>query len=214
MNDAHRPKRKERRRIFLSLFVIFCVMVGCTTPPLKDRKEDTAAAEATGRCIKCHSAGEVDVGDAFTMHTIHFAALAEEAQCAMCHPTEPQGTPKVSKESNGRPIYVTAETAAKVSPYYLSWATSDFLDNQHNQNQVDCAGCHDDALRPKNPPMEQCFKCHGSYAEVAKLPYSTMNNPHDSHMGEIECTLCHKGHADFEFYCNECHQFDDISDNN
>ena len=31
-------------------------------------------------------------------------------------------------------------------------------------------------------------------------------NPHDSHLGEIACTVCHKAHGESKVYCLECHQ--------
>ncbi|WP_165657647.1 cytochrome c3 family protein, partial [Sutterella wadsworthensis] len=33
-------------------------------------------------------------------------------------------------------------------------------------------------------------------------------NPHYSHLGDVNCTDCHKGHKKSELMCNSCHQFD------
>lgn len=193
---------KPRRVKILTALVIFCLAAGFTFPTLKGPGGDAAIAEPLGGCLKCHSPEEVEVEDAMTMHAIHFGALAEETRCAMCHP----------KDASGDIVHISPEMAVLMEPYYLSWATSDFLDSKHNQQQVACTDCHDNALPIESPPTEQCFKCHGSYAEVAQLPYETVHNPHDSHVGEVECTECHKAHAKFVDFCNECHQLTGISE--
>ena len=30
-------------------------------------------------------------------------------------------------------------------------------------------------------------------------------NPHDSHMGRVECTACHSMHKKSQFICRDCH---------
>ncbi|MBK1623965.1 hypothetical protein CKO32_10340 [Afifella marina DSM 2698] len=32
-------------------------------------------------------------------------------------------------------------------------------------------------------------------------------NPHASHLGEIDCTECHKAHSPSTLFCSVCHQF-------
>ena len=53
---------------------------------------------------------------------------------------------------------------------------------------------------------QQCRSCHGSYEELAsdKLEF----DPHASHLGEINCTSCHSGHAKATLTCNNCHNFE------
>ncbi|WP_394494546.1 cytochrome c3 family protein [Shewanella sp. ENK2] len=52
----------------------------------------------------------------------------------------------------------------------------------------------------------QCQDCHGSYADLVndKLAF----DPHASHLGDINCTSCHTGHAKPELTCNNCHNFE------
>ncbi|KPZ71754.1 Fumarate reductase flavoprotein subunit precursor [Shewanella sp. P1-14-1] len=52
----------------------------------------------------------------------------------------------------------------------------------------------------------QCQDCHGSYADLVndKLEF----DPHASHLGDINCTSCHTGHAKPELTCNNCHNFE------
>jgi len=55
---------------------------------------------------------------------------------------------------------------------------------------------------------QQCMRCHGSYAELAKKTASLNVNPHRSHLGEVDCVQCHKPtQAKPELMCNSCHKF-------
>ncbi|MFT6977685.1 MAG: fumarate reductase flavoprotein subunit [Shewanella psychromarinicola] len=72
-----------------------------------------------------------------------------------------------------------------------------------------CQTCHADPIKVSDSETHenaQCKSCHGEYAELAndKLQF----DPHASHLGDINCTSCHKGHEEPKFYCNECHSFD------
>ncbi|MGX9461342.1 flavocytochrome c [Shewanella sp. A14] len=72
-----------------------------------------------------------------------------------------------------------------------------------------CQSCHTDPIKVSDSETHenaQCKSCHGDYAELAndKLQF----DPHASHLGDINCTSCHKGHEAPQFYCNECHSFD------
>lgn len=72
-----------------------------------------------------------------------------------------------------------------------------------------CQSCHTKPIKVSDSETHenaQCKSCHGDYAELAndKLQF----DPHASHLGDINCTSCHKGHEEPKFYCNECHSFD------
>lgn len=55
----------------------------------------------------------------------------------------------------------------------------------------------------------QCMKCHGTYEELAKKTSIYNINPHESHLGEVNCEECHKvNKAKPELMCNSCHKFD------
>lgn len=80
---------------------------------------------------------------------------------------------------------------------------------KHGQMGFACAMCHGDANPPtKRAPISACMQCHESYERVAALTADVVPNPHQSHQGEVRCTLCHKSHEPSVLYCNECHQFD------
>ena len=85
-----------------------------------------------------------------------------------------------------------------------------FLADMHAAKQVTCDACHgtggtvvDDNEQPVN---SNCAKCHGALADVAKKATGHIN-PHKSHLGEINCTACHSGHASSRPYCLNCHDF-------
>lgn len=81
----------------------------------------------------------------------------------------------------------------------------------HKAKQIGCADCHgpakkimvDDSEKAVN---QQCVGCHGNLAALAAKSKGHIN-PHASHLGEINCTACHRGHEQSTAYCNGCHTF-------
>ena len=49
---------------------------------------------------------------------------------------------------------------------------------------------------------------YAQYEQLAKQTAKVEPNPHYSHLGDVNCTDCHKGHKKSELMCNSCHQFD------
>jgi len=115
-----------------------------------------------------------------------------------------------------------------IEPYYESWKEGNLLASKHQAADVNCLDCHHKSYIEKaeeglryitgsysNPLQEinftrdQCLECHGDDFEkaVAATDFA-MSNPHDSHLGEIDCSLCHKMHRQSEVYCSQCHEFD------
>jgi hypothetical protein len=65
-------------------------------------------------------------------------------------------------------------------------------------------------LEERQFPDDFCFDCHEpnehtSYDQVIQLTAGLELNPHDSHLGELECSTCHKMHGPSEDYCAQCH---------
>jgi fumarate reductase flavoprotein subunit len=94
----------------------------------------------------------------------------------------------------------------------LVFATSagagDDLADRHLQNDLTCAECHVEEVPRRAPAMDTCLSCHGgSYEELGKACAGKKPNPHYTHVGDKECTVCHKGHKAPEFFCNDCHKF-------
>lgn len=94
----------------------------------------------------------------------------------------------------------------------LALATSvvaaDNLADRHAQDGLECTHCHVEKVRSKAPKMDTCLKCHGgSYEQFGRASAEKKPNPHYTHVGDKECTVCHKGHKEPEFFCNDCHKF-------
>lgn len=54
----------------------------------------------------------------------------------------------------------------------------------------------------------QCMACHGDYAKLGAMTANLDPNPHASHLGEVNCTECHRSTAAKpELMCNTCHKF-------
>jgi len=82
-----------------------------------------------------------------------------------------------------------------------------FLSDKHKVAGIPCEGCH-----KENPPKEQvptpvCNGCHGNQEKITEKTKKIMPNPHESHLGEVKCELCHHGHKPSENYCGTCHEF-------
>ena len=95
------------------------------------------------------------------------------------------------------------------------------LANKHLAQNVQCAVCHDGEADPLSAPEsgEMCETCH-DYENLAQSTEhladreNRMANPHDSHLGDVDCTLCHSNHGKSQYYCLTCHpeaEYQDIS---
>ena len=83
-----------------------------------------------------------------------------------------------------------------------------FLADRHSQKKIKCIACHDTGSPQKGAfaEMPKCLKCHGTYDEVKERTKSFgKQNPHNNHVGELDCTVCHYGHSKSVLYCAKCH---------
>lgn len=111
-----------------------------------------------------------------------------------------------------------------IEPYVESWRSSDYEAADHSQVGVDCLSCHPrtignelseqvayrtDNYREPLPEVkvrqEVCLRCHGDYKLMGERTADVFPNPHASHLGEVDCRLCHKMHKESLNYCDECH---------
>lgn len=84
----------------------------------------------------------------------------------------------------------------------------EFLADRHVQRGIDCVDCHGTDTPEKDTfvSMDKCMDCHGSYDEVEAMTQSLgEENPHNNHVGELDCTVCHYGHSPSTLYCAKCH---------
>jgi cytochrome c nitrite reductase small subunit len=113
-----------------------------------------------------------------------------------------------------------------MQPYLESWESPPLLAYAHAEENVTCLECHEPTIQQQmeegikfvtndyeNPleerefDQEWCLRCHehGSYEELAQRTEELELNPHDSHYGEMECSICHRVHEASEEVCAYCH---------
>lgn len=115
-----------------------------------------------------------------------------------------------------------------IEPYYQSWKEGPLLAAKHSAENVNCTDCHQatvaekmhegfayvtgqyaDPLKERIATREDCLKCHqDDWQQTVAATQYDHGNPHDSHLGETDCSLCHKMHRTSEVYCAQCHEFD------
>lgn len=82
------------------------------------------------------------------------------------------------------------------------------LAGAHAAKGVTCESCHKPGTSLTDGEREvnaSCTSCHGP---MEQIPVSTQGpNPHKSHLGDIQCTTCHRAHESSRAYCLECHDF-------
>jgi fumarate reductase flavoprotein subunit len=91
-----------------------------------------------------------------------------------------------------------------------------YLAGSHVEKEnADCITCHDGKVKVEDSETSVnngCINCHGDLASVAEtVAVKGEINPHESHLGKINCTSCHGGHAPSFVYCNNCHSFTDLN---
>jgi len=81
------------------------------------------------------------------------------------------------------------------------------LADRHASKSMDCLSCHITKPEPfAEVPATNCLKCHPKDAIVNKYTELKERNPHQNHLGDVDCNICHKGHAESSVYCEQCHQ--------
>jgi hypothetical protein len=89
----------------------------------------------------------------------------------------------------------------------MAQAPSGELAKAHAQKGVACGQCHVKD-QPEPVAMDVCLACHGPHKKLAESEKGASPSLHDSHLGEIRCTLCHHVHKASENYCSRCHTFE------
>jgi len=116
--------------------------------------------------------------------------------------------------------------------YSESIKNSKTLGGKHAPVIKDCFTCHNKSaletvhkdittppgnlIKERKYPNDLCLNCHGSYDQLTEktknsTAFMTVDgkaiNPHDTHVGKVECYNCHKMHKDRQpiEYCYGCH---------
>jgi fumarate reductase flavoprotein subunit len=102
---------------------------------------------------------------------------------------------------------VILECAYIVSAFASAEVNGAFLADRHAQYGA-CTICHEEEKPEQGAYVDwaKCMECHGEYAELGARTKSLGEwNPHNSHLNEADCTLCHMGHLESSLYCATCH---------
>lgn len=87
-------------------------------------------------------------------------------------------------------------------------AQTSFLADRHAGYGLECAECHEVETPEKDAWVEgdKCLSCHIGRKDLAeKTKNRGKFNPHDNHLGEADCMICHHGHSPSSLYCVNCH---------
>lgn len=158
-------------------------------------------------CFSCH---KTDGKKTLLGEKIHVSHLQKEPDtmkdCVSCHIANKDGEVTFPSYPNMKEDKSRMQT---ILPFFNSWMSSSYLDNNHMKKGVYCLDCHTTYLDEFEvfETQERCIKCHGNYDELIKLtakaPYG--NNPHKSHYVDLKCNVCHHGHKEFTNFCAKCH---------
>lgn len=100
-------------------------------------------------------------------------------------------------------------TALLVGITQTAFAADKLLADRHMERGLKCDSCHT-SMPPKAVNTNQCLTCHVSYEKLAARTDKKDINPHDSHLENLDCGACHRGHKKPVLACDECHEFRDI----
>ena len=172
--------------------------------------KNTKAADISS-CMTCHKASKSFNEPHPFSAGIHRAHLKgnPKLDCSFCHIIEADKSFSLPKrKSIGEPDKDTIETLPELGEL---WADSPYLGTVHANKDIMCSSCHGEELPllDARPTNDSCLVCHESYAALAaKTPGKDhpSRNPHNSHLGPINCRICHKAHTASVNYCFECHK--------
>jgi len=167
-------------------------------------------------CFACHIPGGLNKAKfqpfCTRLHRAHNQP-GNEAACTVCH-NWVEGSGLTLPGTNHSYGSGTEAELVRNQKIFSSWAASPFLDALHASKYITCCGCHGSGAkftaRPTN--WDRCKGCHPGYDSSAdELSSQTPPkvDPHQSHVDNLTCGVCHKAHAASSVYCLECH--DDLN---
>lgn len=83
----------------------------------------------------------------------------------------------------------------------MAWVSGDYADplTVRRFGTVDfCGKCHDDNDASTGVDWDDIVNTTKDYQGSGR-------NPHDSHLGNVECYTCHSMHGQSKLYCTQCH---------
>ncbi len=160
-------------------------------------------------CLHCHAPQGWGLAAQSTFDTnLHLTHLAEKesSDCFNCHQWK-AGSGLQLLGVKGAYGSFTEEEFTDFKQVYLAASTSSFLDNRHLKHGVTCSACHAKGVVDQ-VDNATCLSCHGPLEKLVQKTTPQQHpeeNPHKSHLGEIQCTICHVQHDQQKIYCLECH---------
>ncbi len=90
----------------------------------------------------------------------------------------------------------------------FGWAQAKMLlGDKHKEIGIHCEGCHKESPPQNKVPKAVCQGCHGDYKMLGEKTEKVDPNPHRSHEGGLDCSVCHHSHKPSEDHCADCHNF-------
>lgn len=162
-------------------------------------------------CLACHKpdlAGKpAKNAFAVAMHRGHVKDKGGVA-CTECHVVNAKGKAGIAR---GKVVLVAdKELLGLVTQVMTDAQAPAWTGGMHAKAGYGCASCHGAQTPGASDTVanERCLACHGPMDKlVAKTTPAEHadRNPHHSHLGDIACTVCHKGHQASKVYCLDCH---------
>jgi hypothetical protein len=163
--------------------------------------------ETIESCVNYHSTQSPPVAWGRIVHWKHYTLEVFPGDCWSCHGSDEASLFGLLGTNRGSDAEVSRDKVERMESYFKSWAGSAYLDCSHGEHGTDCSDCHSGYFPEGPASMTACMECHGSYSGLSVTTGDADPNPHASHLGEIDCGLCHKSHEDSVLVCNQCHNY-------
>ena len=114
----------------------------------------------------------------------------------------------VAAEATPKPVIYTASTPMPRTVEEVMRITNNspsFMASKHQAEGVQCRDCHNPFPPMEAPSKATCLACHAEIYAMLIASTTKVSNPHNSHLGEIPCWDCHRGHEPFRPSCLQCH---------
>lgn len=162
-------------------------------------------------CLACHkpdAAGKTGKNAFSTaMHGAHVQGKGALA-CTSCHVVKAAGRMSVQ---GGKVLLVADRESFDAATRMMSMEDgAKWTAGLHAGRQLGCASCHGAGVPKAGAEVanDRCLSCHGPMQKLVdrtKPAQFADRNPHHSHLGDIACTTCHRGHEASAVYCLDCH---------
>jgi hypothetical protein len=173
----------------------------------------SVAGSSLKNCLQCHkySNDVIKKTNPFSARLHRAHANANTAlDCVICHTWKPGK--RFFLPGNKKSLGVLSADDMKLEKtVFASWSHGQYLDAVHGNVSVICSNCHGAAIPQPDATVENkvCLACHGASEDLAKKTEPKDfpdRNPHKSHLGEINCIVCHKAHVSSTIICLDCHK--------